>query len=156
MIIHLFTSAYKSFSCQPDCGSAGSFAPYYKCDHSPSQQVRFTFFFKVCGPRKGLTEGNVHGSKKRGLRHLKQSNFCARYTRRKRRRANHTRCQLAIRCTIFKIIFLVAILVTVMFMLTTMVRNMEAQGLASHDNSGFSGGEEGGGQGGKVLPKSAR
>merc|ERR1712190_99643 len=33
---------------------------------------------------------------------------------------------------------------------------MEAQGLGSHDNSGFSGGEEGGGQGGKVLPKSAR
>ena len=37
-----------------------------------------------------------------------------------------------------------------------MIRNMEAQGLGSHDNSGFSGGEEGGGQGGKVLPKSAR
>merc|ERR1719285_1127614 len=55
----------------------------------------------------------------------------SRYTRRKRRRANHTRCQLAI-------------------------RNMEAQGIGSHDNSGFSGGEEGGGQGGKGLPKSAR
>jgi len=55
----------------------------------------------------------------------------SRYTRRKRRRANHTRCQLAI-------------------------RNMEAQGIGSHDNSGFSGGEEGGGQGGNVLPKSAR
>ena len=37
LIINLFSSAYKSFSCQPDCGSAGSFAPYYKCDHSPSQ-----------------------------------------------------------------------------------------------------------------------
>ena len=47
-------------------------------------------------------------------------------------------------------------MVTVMFTLTTMVRNMEAQGIGSHDNSGFSGGEEGGGQGGKVLPKSAR
>jgi len=54
----------------------------------------------------------------------------SRYTRRKRRRANHTRCQLAI-------------------------RNMEAQGVGSHDNSGFSGGEEGG-QGAKGLPKSAR
>jgi len=54
----------------------------------------------------------------------------SRYTRRKRRRANHTRCQLAI-------------------------RNMEAQGLGSHDNSGFSGGEESG-QGAKGLPKSAR
>ena len=59
LIINLFTSTYKSFSCQPDCGSAGSFAPYYKCDHSPSQQVCFTFFFNECGPRKGLAEGNV-------------------------------------------------------------------------------------------------
>ena len=55
----------------------------------------------------------------------------SRYTRRRRRKANHTRCQLAI-------------------------RNMEAQGSGSHDNSGFSGGEEGRAGAGRGLPKSAR
>lgn len=52
----------------------------------------------------------------------------SRYTRKQRRRANHTRCQLAI-------------------------RNMEAQGGGAHDNSGYSRGEEARGSG---LPKAAR